>query len=275
MSNGIQALEFAYGHLLKTHRKVELIEQYCREKGLTRCDANSRSLKELCQLLGQPYLPLCMLPKPSQRRPLPLKQWTVPKEYQIYIVMSQPYTDLYRGWESSIDFQRNTLSRSYHDLEHLVEQSEKSPKWKWVCSYVQKHPDAQMVLIMSKAQYRAIQPLIQACPVQTAVWSNRGKAGKALDDFRQGHVRVLVVASDHPPWMDLPMATWVHFRPTPLANKRGAIEHYYLHSIKPVEKQHLGELDSWFEQSDEPPSLDLYRQWSADEDEQEEEEVDK
>lgn len=270
MNDGLKALEFAYGNLLKSHRKAQLIDLACREKGLTRCDANARSMQELCELLEQPYLPLCMLPKPSQRRPLPIKQWTIPKEYHIYIVMAKPYADQYAQWESSLSFQDDPSS-AYHQLEKRVEQSDKSPKWKWVCSYLQKHPDRKVVVVMSPEQYRSIQPMIQACPVPKAVLTKR-REEKAMEDWKKGKVNVLIVAVDRVPWMDLPVCTWVHFRPTPITNKRNATEHYYLHSIKSCEKEKLSDLDEWFDQTEVQPSLDLYRQWSADDDSDEEDE---
>lgn len=224
---------YAFQH----HRKAELIAKAKREYGLTRREANEMTLEELSHRVDEPYVALRMMPKPSHRRPLPVRRWVVPREFKVFIVMSKPYAATYGVWEQQAKGADSFEDEDafYEKMEVLSNGSSKCPKVKWFQSFHAKEPDRKKIVLISPAKWNAVREKFASIP--HAVLHPRGSR-RSLHRFNEGVVNVLIIPSDDPPYDELPDCTWVHFRPD-LSHRRYASEHYYLNVVKPEEKNRV------------------------------------
>lgn len=249
-----------YIYAFKRDRKTELITKACAQNGLKRRDANCMTLEKLCEVVDEPYVPLRVLPKPSHRRPLPVRKWLVPKEYKIFIVMSKPFECQYKEWETKGD--PKDTDEFYDTIGKQMDVYDKCPKVKWVKTFQKKYPEKRLMLFMSPLKWNAVKD--QFTDISHAVvHSPQTKIGKkSLKSFEDGEVKVLVVANSRPPFEEFPDSVWIHFDPL-FHQKRYASEHYYLHTIKSEEQ-------AWVDAEEKVPedhvlSLDLHRLFDSDE----------
>lgn len=255
-------------YAFKKHRKAELIDQACHNHQLSRREANEMTLEQLSQIVNTPYVPLRLLPKPSHRRPLPVRKWIVPKEYKIFIVMNKPFETVYRGWEQQFAEMRSEEDEDeyYSKLEDQCDSCVKCPKMKWVKKFIQDHPKEKMILFLSPRKWNTVKGALENIPHSVVTNSNTRVGRKAIQRLQENEVNVLVVSSDDPPYDDLMDCTWIHFSPD-TSHKRCASSHYYLNVIKPNEK-HLVSDDNELtdlSQATEPLSLDLFKWMNDDE----------
>lgn len=244
-------------YAFKHHRKAELIKEVCKVKGLSRCEANSKTLRELSELLNQPYIALNMLPKPSTRRPLPVRKWCVPTENKVFIVMSAPFRKMYDGWEikhGDVD----DREEFYDHIQSEYDSCPKCPKWKWFQKFVRDHSDQPTVLFISPQKWQSVTSTFKVPDSMSVLKHPNARTGKkALNDFRDGKTKVLIVAMDDPPYEELPDCVWVHMTPDQ-THRRYASEHYILNLIKAEEQQDVNSGDV---SSLSKPSVDLFRMW--------------
>lgn len=257
-------------YAFKRDRKAEWIRRACTEKGLSKKDANCMSMQDLSELLNESYIPLRTLPKPSHRRPLPVRKWIVPQEFKIFIVMSKPFQKLYTEWEEQYEslFEEDR-DLFYENLESAYNQSTKCPKWKWIQKYCSTHPDEQIIVFMAPEKWRTIAPtsIVQGInKMDVLLHPNTRSWKRALRDFESGETKVLIVACDDPPFEELPDCTWIHMG-VDSKHKRCASKHFYLNVIKPEEKSEENEVV--FQQVTKP-SLDAYKLLMQDDDEENE-----
>lgn len=253
-------------YAFKHHRKAEWIDRACRDHNMSRRDANECTLEELSAVLKEPYVPLRTLPKPSHRRPLPVKKWLVPKEYKTFIVMSKPFEKLYRGWEEEKDVKHDDEEDEddeddyfYSRLQQKCDSCVKCPKMKWLKAYHRKHPDQKKIVFMSPEKWRNVKNCMKEIPHVALVTAPHTRPYEnAMKKFRDGDVSLMVVAHRDVPYEDLEDCAWIHFQPD-FAHKRYASEHHYVSVIKPEEEDRVDELLARDSNISSRLSLDLHR----------------
>lgn len=239
-------------YAFRNHRKMELIKEVCAQKGLAKREANVMTLKQMADLLGQPYIALNQLPKPSHRRPLPVRKWLVPKENKVFILMSKPFAAQYEKWESQFEQSyEEDPEEFYEKIAESYDQCQKCPKMKWIHSFARAHPQSQMIAFISPLKWKTMEPCLKWSDLSYGVLHhpNTRSGKKTLQLFREGAMRLLVVAMSDPPYDDLPDCTWIHTEHHD-GHRRCASEHFYLYLIKPQEQESTRSCR---------PSLDMFR----------------
>jgi hypothetical protein len=242
-----------YMYAFKRHRKAELIAKICADKKMTKREANAMTLEKLCELTDEPYVPMRVLPKPSHRRPLPVRKWVVPRENKVFIVMSKPFEKVYGEWEEKYD--KDDMDIFYDNIRREYNHYPKCPKVKWLKKFLSRETK-RVIVFVSPMKWNAVKD--QFADVQhNVIHSLQTKVGKkALSSFEDGEVKLLVVVQSRPQYEEFPDCTWIHFEPN-FTHSRYASEHYYLHTVKSAEEK-------WVTDSEAVPenhlmSLDLYK----------------
>lgn len=252
-----------YLYAFKRHRKAELIQKICADRGVTKREANCMTLEKLCELTNEPYVPLRVLPKPSHRRPLPVRKWVVPQEFKTFIVMSKPFQKVYTEWETKFD--SDDTESFYEGIRREYDCYAKCPKVKWMTKFLQANPDKRVIVFLTPSKWNAVKDHFTNFP-HAVVHSTQTKIGKkAINSFEEGDVKLLIIVQSRPQYEEYPDCTWIHFDPN-FSHARYASEHYYLHVIKPEEEE-------WVDDDSKVPedhllSLDLHRLFEEDDSEE-------